>query len=366
MIALADRAFTAEAIEEAVAAGAGLARACEEAGIDRRTYRRWTSSGAPAAHATDEALATVRADARPEAVRPTPANRLSVAERAEVLAACHTPRFADLPPGQIVPALADEGRYLASESSFYRILHEADEQHERGRARRRSSASISSHCAHGPNELWSWDVTWLASPTRGVFFYLYLIMDVWSRKIVAHEVYESETGELAASLLTRAVLAERCRDSALVLHADNGGPQRSSTLRVKLEELGLKSSFSRPRVSDDNPYSESLFRTAKYRPNFPVDGFASVEAAREWVLGFVRWYNEEHRHSAINFVTPVERHRGDDVAVLGARERVYDAAKAANPARWSGERRDWSRPGTVWLNPDKSDAADPEKRQEAA
>ena len=191
-------------------------------------------------------------------------------------------------------------------------------------------------------------------------------MDVWSRKVVAHEVYESETGELAAGLLARAVLAERCAGSALVLHADNGGPQRSSTLRVKLEELGLKSSFSRPRVSDDNPYSESLFRTTKYRPDFPVDGFASVEAAREWVLGFVRWYNEEHRHSAINFVTPAERHRGDDVAVLGARERVYDAAKAANPARWSGERRDWSRPGTVWLNPDKSDAADSEKRQEAA
>jgi len=361
MIGLADRVFTAEVIGEAVAAGAGLARACEEAGIDRRTYRRWTAGGS-----SEEELQRVSADARPEALRPPPSNRLSAEERAAVLATCHAPRFADLPPGQIVPRLADEGMYLASESSFYRLLHDADEQHERGRARRRSSATITSHEGHGPNELWSWDVTWLASPTRGVFFYLYLIMDVWSRKIVAHEVYESETGELAASLVTRAVLAERCRDSALVLHADNGGPQRSSTLRVKLEELGLRSSFSRARVSDDNAYSESLFRTTKYRPDFPTEGFASVETAREWVLGFVRWYNDEHRHSAINFVTPAERHRGDDVAVLAGRERVYDEAKARNPARWSGERRDWSRPGTVWLNPEKPHAPEPEKLQEAA
>ena len=345
MTPLEERRETLALIDAAVVAGARIGEACRHAGLHRRTYRRWRSA------ATHEIIA----DARPEAVRPGPSNRLTKTEEAAVLAACHRPDLADAPPSQIVPLLADEGVYIASESSFYRVLHRAGEQHERGRARRRSARRPTSHRATGPNQLWSWDVSYLNSPTRGIYYYLYKIMDVWSRKIVGWEVHEVETGELAAELVARTTLGEGARHSALVLHADNGAPQRSSTLRAMLEGLGVTSSFSRPRVSDDNPYSEALFRTMKYRPDFPVHGFASIEAARTWVLEFVRWYNTCHRHGAIRFVTPDERHEGRDVQILEQRRHLYAQAKRRNPSRWSGATRDWERPTVVWLNPEKPD-----------
>jgi len=346
MTALADRATVVALIDEAVSDGAGLMKACDQAGINRQTLHRWR----------DRSSGQVRADRRPEAVRPTPSTALTPAEREAVLLTCQLPRFVDQPPSQIVPTLADEGVYLASESSFYRILHAASQQHERGRTRRRTTATKSTHHATGPNQCWTWDVTYLASPVRGLFYYLYMIVDVWSRKIVGWEVYDSETGELASQLVTRAVLAERCRDTDLVLHADNGGPQKSATLRATLDKLGMRTSFSRPRVSDDNAYSESLFRTAKYRHDFPVDGFDSLEAARTWVLGFVGWYNDEHHHSAIRFVSPAQRHSGADVAILAERRRLYEAARAAHPSRWSTTTRNWTPPAIVTLNPDRIEA----------
>lgn len=342
MTPLAERATVVSLIDEALEAGAGLLKACEQAGIDRRTYHRWFN------RSTGE----IRVDGRPEALRPVPSNALTQGERAAVLLTCQLPCFVDLPPSQIVPALADQGVYLASESSMYRILHAAAQQHERGRSRKRSTATVTSHHAAGPNRLWCWDVTWLSSPVRGQFYYLYMIVDVWSRKIVGWEVYESETGELASELVTRAVLAERCRDTDVVLHADNGGPQKSATLRATLDKLGLRTSFSRPRVSDDNPYIESLFRTTKYRHDFPVDGFDSIDAARAWVLGFVSWYNNDHHHSAIRFVSPNQRHSGADIAILATRETLYAEARAKNPGRWSGATRNWTPPSVVSLNPD--------------
>lgn len=356
MISLEERQQAVQSINEAIEAGCGVTKACNEAGIDRRTFRRWTAG-------TEHGVV---ADARPQAARPVPSNKLTDQERAQVLEACHEPRFADAPPSQIVPTLADEGIYLGSESTYYRLLHEANEQHERGRARKRSTQTQSTHCATGSNQLWCWDVTFLASPTRGIHYYLYMIMDVWSRKIVGHEVYESETGELAAELFSRTVLAEACCGKGVVLHADNGAPQRSSTLRVKLDELGLRTSYSRPRVSNDNAYAESLFRTAKYRHDFPIDGFKSIEDARVWVLGFVRWYNDEHRHSAIKFITPSQRHEGQDIEILKARRRVYETAKDRSPTRWSGETRNWDRPNQVWLNPVKTKSATQEKLKKIA
>ena len=356
MISLDQRTHTALIINEAIEAGCGVAKACNEAGIDRRTFRRWTASG----------VACVSADARPEADRPVPSNRLPDELRADVLASCQEPRFADMPPSQIVPVLADEGIYLASESTYYRVLHAWNEQFERGRARARSSHTLSTHCATGPNELWCWDVTYLGSPTRGLYYYLYMIMDVWSRKIVGFEVYASETGDLAAQLFERTVLAEACVGKGVILHADNGAPQRSSTLRAKLDQLGLRTSYSRPRVSNDNAYSESLFRTTKYRHNFPTEGFKTIEDARVWVLDFVRWYNTEHRHSAIRFVTPSQRHEGKDIQILANRHQLYEQAKERNPERWSGETRNWERPEEVWLNPKtKTDKID-QKLKEAA
>jgi len=226
---------------------------------------------------------------------------------------------------------------------------------------------LTTHKATGPNQVWTWDVTYLNTPVRGLYYYLYMVIDIYSRKIVGWEVHETETGELAAELITRVVLAEACRDKAVVLHADNGGPQRSSTLRSTLDALGLRSSFSRPRVSNDNAFSEAAFRTTKYRRDFPVDGFADLATAREWVLGFVAWYNGEHCHSSIKFVSPNERHAGRDIEKLAARERVYEAAKRRNPSRWSGSTRNWKAPTVVWLNPERTPAASkPETCRKAA
>ncbi|TCV98397.1 putative transposase [Biostraticola tofi] len=178
-------------------------------------------------------------------------------------------------------------------------------------------------------------MTWLAQRVRGRYFYLYLIEDIFSRKIVGYEVHEEENGEHAAALLHRTVLRERCYRQPLVLHADNGAPMKSRTLKAIREELNITGSHSRPRVSNDNPYVESLFRTLKYVPLWPSAGFVDLEEARQWVERFSRWYNEEHRHSAIGYVTPEQRHQGQDSSLLANRKAVYEAARKIRPKRWS-------------------------------
>lgn len=355
MISLEHRQQTVNLIREAVAEGARVSEACQCVEIDPGTFRRWQHQG------------EVVPDARPQATRPAPSNRLTELERAMILAACHRPEFHSSPPSQIVPALADQGIYVASESSFYRVLHEADEQHDRGRARkRRKRAKPTAYTATGPNQCWCWDVTWLRSPVRGMYYYLYMLEDVFSRKIVGWDVYETECSELASRLVERAVRAEGYPGGLEVLHADNGAIQKSSTLRATLDRLGIEPSYSRPRTSNDNAFPEALFRTVKYRPDFPVDGFAGLEAAREWSLSFVRWYNEEHRHSALKFVTPLERHTGADIEILANRDVLYRASKEKHPERWSGKTRNWERSESVTLNPDKPAPAPAENLQEAA
>jgi Transposase and inactivated derivatives len=173
-----------------------------------------------------------------------------------------------------------------------------------------------SFVARGPCEVWSWDVTWLGGPARGVFFYLFMILDLYSRKIVSWEVCERETSEEASRVLERAVLAEGCIDRPLVLHADNGSPMKGATLLETLRRLEIEPSFSRPRVSNDNAFSEAVFRTCNYVPDFPVRGFATIDQARTWVAGFVRWYNGEHLHSALRYVTPNDRHEVRDTKIL--------------------------------------------------
>ena len=193
-----------------------------------RTYQRWRGD------------AEVKADARPGALRPEPVNKLSAEERAQVLALCHAPAYASLPPGQIVPRLADQGEYLAWESSFYRILREADQHHHRGRSRPpRPAAEPPGLVARAPNEVWTWDISWLPGPVKGLFFYLYLIVDLYSRKIVGWEVYARESAEYAAEVVRRAVLAEGCVDQPLVLHADNGSPMKGETLLETLYRRGI-------------------------------------------------------------------------------------------------------------------------------
>jgi transposase InsO family protein len=199
-----------------------------------------------------------------------------------------------------------------------------------------------------------------------MFFRLYLAMDIYSRKIVGWEIHEHETAEHASRLIRKACLAEGISEHGLVLHADNGSPMKGATMLATLQRLGVVPSFSRPSVSNDNPYSESLFGTMKYTPAFPSKPFETLRAARHWVHGFVRWYNEEHRHSGIRFVTPGERHRGEEQAILAKRKALYEAAKERNPQRWSGEIRNWEPVGEVWLNPENSEKANAEIRENAA
>ena len=190
-----------------------------------------------------------------------------------------------------------------------------------------------------------------------------MVLDVYSRKIVGHEVQIAESAELASLLLRKASLAEGLAGRPVILHSDNGSAMKGATMLATLEKLGIMPSFSRPRVSNDNAYAESLFRTCKYRPNYPSEPFASIEQAREWTLKFVLWYNHQHKHSGLKFVTPAQRHDGRDTAILLRREEVYADAKQRHPERWSGTTRDWTLKDEVWLNPER---CQPESLKQAA
>jgi len=333
-----------ELIAEANAAGAGLVRACDVTCICLRTLKRWRREFKADGNGVDRRKGSTR----------KVAHRLSVEECQRILLTCNEPKYADLPPGQIVPDLADQGIYIGSERSFYRVLHAHGQLHRRGRARLPQEARpVPRLRATGSNQVWSWDISYLPTNVKGIWLYLYLVVDIWSRKVVAWDVEQSESAELAAQLVSRACLKERinsCRKQPLILHADNGTSMRAATLEVRLEELGVLRSFSRPRVSNDNPYSESLFRTVKYRPDYPNRPFSSKEEACQWVSSFVDWYNNQHRHSGIKFVTPQQRHSGEAIEICRQRSRVYELARIANPKRWSRSIRCWKQPDLVWIN----------------
>ena len=342
-------------IREASAAGSRQAKACKVIGISSRTLQRWSERE------------RVRADGRGMAViRRETRNKLSSLERERVLDVANSQEFAHLPPNQIVPILADQGRYIASESTFYRVLHEAGQVAHRGKAKPPTRKRPTPLQADAPNQLWSWDITYLATNVKGIFFYLYLIMDIFSRKIVGWEVYETESSEQASQLFRKTCLREGIAGNDLVLHSDNGSPMKGATMLATLQKLGVMPSFSRPSVSNDNPYSESLFKTLKYHPGFPDKPFDCLNSARVWVAGFQHWYNEVHRHSALKFVTPGQRHRGEDRAILERRQRLYEAARAKQPERWSRKIRDWTPIGTVYLNPGKPLKKEKELKQKAA
>ncbi|MCR8923885.1 IS3 family transposase [Dasania sp. GY-MA-18] len=339
---LSDRRYKVKLINEATHSGARQHKACEIIGISIRTLQRWQESGC------------VSADKRPTAVRPAPSNKLSEQERQSIIDVCNVEEFATLPPSQIVPILADRSQYIASESSFYRVLKAANMLHHRGKAKTRNvHKKPTSYTAKKANEVWSWDISYLPTKVIGQHYYLYMMEDIYSRKIVGWEVHGNESGEQAAELLERSVWSEKCRRKNLVLHSDNGAPMKSLTMQAKMYDLGVVSSRSRPRVSNDNPYSESLFRTVKYCPRWPSEGFKSLTDAREWVKDFVDWYNNEHRHSRIKFVTPSQRHQGLDVDILAKRKALYQRKRSEHPERWSGIERNWLPEGAVELNPEQ-------------
>jgi transposase InsO family protein len=339
-------------ISEAVACGARRWRACEVLGISIRTLQRWESRPGCG-------------DGR-HGARAAPENALSEAERALVVAVANSPRYRDLPPSQIVPHLADAGVYVASESSFYRILREEKMLAHRGRSRAAVHNRPREQWADGPNQVWSWDITFLRSPVRGQFYYLYLVMDVWSRKIVGWAVHERESADYAAAVIRESALREGIDERQLVLHSDNGGAMTGATMVATLQWLGIVPSLSRPRVPDDNPYSEALFRTVKYRPEYPGGPFQSLEEAQDWVERFAGWYNYEHRHSAIRFVTPAQRHSREEPEILKKRKEVYEEAKRSRPERWSGQTREWTPKGKVVLNPSNRRRPPINKQKESA
>ena len=331
-------------VDEAVAAGARLESTCNEIGIDARTIQRWRRDpdGEDDRHGP----------------KTRPANALTAAEEKDILSLLNSPEFSELSPHQVVAKLADMNIYKVSERTMYRLLKRHKLQAHRGRTRPRGHHRPAEHRATGPCQVWSWDITYLRSPIKGKFWLLYMVVDVWSRKVVAARVHDHESDELASVLINEACQREGVDRAGLVVHSDNGPAMKGKTLLAMMQTLGIVPSFSRPRVSDDNPFSEALFRTMKYRPDYPDGPFASVEAAQSWVDGFVRWYNEDHQHSGIRFVTPAQRHAGTDIAILANRHRVYTEARTRSPQRWSGKTRNWSHIAVVRLNPHPSSSTE--------
>jgi putative transposase len=350
MTSLVERDQIISMVQEAMGSGAHQDRACAAINLNERTLQRWQVDRS-------------RGDQRPERTQ-TPTNRLSTPEREHLLTVVNSDEFGSLPPSQIVPILADRGQYIASESTFYRIIKAEGQLVHRGAerpAQRRHKPRAL--CATAPNQLFSWDITYLPTPVKGIYFYLYLFMDIFSRKIVGWQIYDAESSERAGEVMRDICVRENIAPNQVVLHSDNGSPMKGATMLATLQALGVAPSFSRPAVSNDNPYSESLFKTLKYRPDYPRQAFESLLAARRWASTFVQWYNHEHRHSAINFVTPAERHNGLDSALLQKRVTLYEAAKSRRPERWSGATRNWQPVRVVHLNPDQHAAEKHEKTE---
>lgn len=293
-------------------------------------------------------------DLRPTAARPEPSNKLSKEERQSIINVMNSPDFANMTAVQAVVTLADRGIYIASESTFYRVLKAEDQNAHRGKSKKATNITgPETFVATGPNQVWTWDITWIDTYVKGKYYKLYTIIDIFSRKIVGWEIWEEENGELASELMDRTVIKENMLNKNLVLHSDNGSPMKSFTFKAKLEDLGVKSSYSRPRVSNDNPYSEAHFKTMKYRYNYPIDGFNTIEDARIWVLEFVTWYNQVHYHSGINYLTPESLHTGTAHEIMKKRRAVYESNEKLNPHRFNTGTRKWEVPKVAFLNPSK-------------
>jgi putative transposase len=286
----------------------------------------------------------------PPRPRPAPANALSPAEQQEVLTLLRSPEFCDLAPAQVWARLLDDGRYLCSISTMYRLLAIAGENRERRRQRTHPAKKKPELIAHQPNQVWSWDITKLRSPKRGVYYELFVIIDIFSRYVVAWTVAAAETGKLAQEFIADALTSQGITRDQLSLHADRGTSMTSKPVAQLLVDLGVARSHSRPHVSNDNPYSEAAFKTLKYCPAFPPN-FGSIEDARAFCASFFDYYNHEHRHSGIGLHTPASVHDGTATTIRTHRAAVLDAAYAANPTRFHGRRPTPPElPTVAWIN----------------
>ena len=360
MSSLAQRTSLLQLVDQACSAGARLHKACAIIGLAARTVQRWVDAGKNALYAGDRRTPERRNHNEPP-------NKLTETERRAALAMLNSQAYKDLPPSQIVPRLADQGLYLASDSTLYRLLRQAGQlahrRLERVPQRRSKPRAL---VATQPDTIYCWDITYLPTQVRGLFFYLYLFVDLFSRKVVGWQVFDCESAHHSAALLEDICLRQGIKAKQVTVHSDNGGPMKGQTMLATMQRLGVAHSRSRPAVSNDNPYSEALFKTLKYRPQFPLKPFADLLQARRWVTELVHWYNDSDRHSAIQFVTPTQRHAQIDKALLQAREEVYEAARLKHPQRWSKQTRNWTFIGAVHLNPDKPETKEPEACQKAA
>ena len=338
-MSVADRRSCMELVKQAKASGAGRGESCRVLDVSLRTLERWEKE-------------PEKGDQRrgPDTVA---GHSLSEEEKQAIVGVSNSSAYRDLSPWQIVARLADEGCYLGSESSFYRVLKQQGLLSHRDKSKPRVHSRPKDLRARNANQVWSWDITYMNSALRGAYYYLYLVEDIFSRMIVGWRIEEVESAEHAGRLIDRACQEQGILRGKLTLHSDNGAPMKGATMLATLKRLGVVPSFSRPSVSDDNPYSESLFKTLKYRPSYPEGAFGGIDEAREWVRRFVQWYNTEHLHSAIRFVTPRSRHLGLDKAMLDKRRALYEQAKRKHPLRWSGQTRNWSPITEVHLNPKK-------------
>lgn len=335
-------------IDQAFQAGARHHKACALIGLTTRTVQRWLEASKAVLPIGDRRTSELRC-------HNDPPNKLSEAERQTAMAVLNSEPYKDLPPSQIVPRLADLGTYVASESTLYRLLREAGQMtHRRAECAPRKRSKPRALVATKPDQIYCWDITYLPAQVRGQFFYLYLFIDLFSRKVVGWQVFDSESAAQAAALLEDICLRQGISRNQITLHSDNGSPMKGETMLATMQRLGVAHSRSRPAVSNDNPYSESLFKTLKYRPQFPLEPMADLLQARRWVTELVHWYNDEHRHSAIRFVTPAQRHARADKEMLQERAKVYELARQQNPFRWSAQTRNWQFIDAVHLNPDRA------------
>lgn len=321
----------------------GVGRACRAFGVAERTYHHRRA-------AAEGRLAPRPSRAKPAEEHESVPWRIPDAEREEIKDVLCSQRFGDLAPAQIYATLLDEGIYLCSERTMYRILAEHDLVRERRRGHRHRGHVPPRVHATGPNQAWSWDITRLRGPVVRSWFYLYVVLDIFSRKIVTWSIDTIESDTVAKRLIERACQREGIDPDQLILHSDRGAQMTGNTVAELLEDLGVTRSLSRPRTSNDNPYSEANFKTAKYRPDYP-DRFESLQEARTWMRRFARWYNHDHYHSGIAYLHPADVHAGTADEIVAARQRVLDAAYANNPQRFRHRPpRAASPPNEAWIN----------------
>jgi putative transposase len=320
----------------------GIVAACDFLSVSRASfYRQRPFSGRPVSPTPEPTVPLPRV---------TPARSLSESERAEVLQVLHEERFQDRSPAAVQATLLDEGRYLCSTRTMYRILEQEGESAERRDQLVHPAYHKPELLATAPNQLWSWDITKLRGPVKWTYFYLYVILDVFSRYVTGWMIAYREGADLAKEFIEDAISKHQIPAGQLTIHADRGRVMKSKPVAFLMADLGVTKSHSRPYVSDDNPYSESQFRTMKYRPEFP-DRFGCIQDSRAFCQQFFKWYNEEHRHSGIALLAPAMVHFGEAQTVLAQRQLVLDTAYQAHPERFVRQSpKPLPLPSEVWIN----------------